>query len=569
HTRWASVGVVSEANAHPLHQREDESAGPVVLAALNGDVDNYAELKVAHQLHAAEEVTTDAKVIPVLVSRALAEGLSVTEAVRSSVAQFEGSVAIGVQVGAEPDLVSLALRGSGQALYVGLAQDVFIVASEPYGVVELATEYLRMDGESLVNDDPASRGQVVTLDRRRAGTVEGIERIAYDGTELKVKRSELAVASVTTRDIDRGDAPHFLLKELTESPRSFLKTLRGKIRTEAGSQVVDLGEDTLPLALVDKIHAGKIRRVIVIGQGTAAIAAQSMARLLDSLLVDMPVRVDAMLATELSGFGLTEDMSDTLIVAVSQSGTTTDTNRTVDISRGRGATVLAIVNRRGSDLTDRVDGVLYTSDGRDVEMSVASTKAFYSQIAAGCLLSLGLASAWDAVEPRSAHELLVGLQAMPEALDEVLSSRGEIAAIAKQHAPASRYWAIVGSGANRIAAEEVRIKLSELCYKSIACDAIEDKKHIDLSSEPMILVCAAGLRGSNAADIAKEVAIYRAHKAVPIVVATQGESTFGDAVDLITVPPVHEQLDFVLSAMVGHLFGYEAAMAIDAGAQPL
>ncbi|MFV1989535.1 MAG: glucosamine-6-phosphate synthase, partial [Acidimicrobiales bacterium] len=231
--------------------------------------------------------------------------------------------------------------------------------------------------------------------------------------------------------------------------------------------------------------------------------------------------------------------------------------------------MLAIVNRRGSDLTDRVDGVLYTSDGRDVEMSVASTKAFYSQIAAGCLLSLGLASAWDAVEPQTAHELLVGLQAMPEALEQVLSSRSEIAAIAKQHAPASRYWAIVGSGANRIAAEEVRIKLSELCYKSIACDAIEDKKHIDLSSEPMILVCAAGLRGSNAADIAKEVAIYRAHKAVPIVVATQGESTFGDAVDLITVPPVHNQLDFVLSAMVGHLFGYEAALAIDAGAQPL
>jgi glucosamine--fructose-6-phosphate aminotransferase (isomerizing) len=71
----------------------------------------------------------------------------------------------------------------------------------------------------------------------------------------------------------------------------------------------------------------------------------------------------------------------------------------------------------------------------------------------------------------------------------------------------------VGNGPNRIAAAEVRIKLSELCYKSIACDVTEDKKHIDLSSEPMILVCAAGLTGSNADDVAKEVAIYRAHKA--------------------------------------------------------
>ena len=84
-------------------------------------------------------------------------------------------------------------------------------------------------------------------------------------------------------------------------------------------------------------------------------------------------------------------MTDTLVIAISQSGTTTDTNRTVDLARGRGATVVAIVNRRNSDLVDKSDGVLYTSDGRDVEMSVASTKAFYAQVAAGYLLALGLA----------------------------------------------------------------------------------------------------------------------------------------------------------------------------------
>ena len=87
-------------------------------------------------------------------------------------------------------------------------------------------------------------------------------------------------------------------------------------------------------------------------------------------------------------------------------------------------------------------------------------------------------------------------------------------------APSRRYWAVVGNGTNRIAAQELRIKLSELCYKSIACDATEDKKHIDLSAEPLILVCAAGLTGSTADDVAKEVAIYRAHKAAPVVIAT-------------------------------------------------
>ena len=118
------------------------------------------------------------------------------------------------------------------------------------------------------------------------------------------------------------------------------------------------------------------------------MAGQSLAvALTEAVGAGHPLRVEAMLATELSGFGLVADMSDTLVVAISQSGTTTDTNTTVDLARARGAAVIAIVNRRNSDLVDRSDGVLYTSDGRDVEMSVASTKAFYAQVAAGFLLA--------------------------------------------------------------------------------------------------------------------------------------------------------------------------------------
>lgn len=122
---------------------------------------------------------------------------------------------------------------------------------------------------------------------------------------------------------------------------------------------------------------------------------------------------------------------------------------------------------------------------------------------------------------------------------------------------------------NRIAAEEVRIKLSELCYQSIACDATEDKKHIDLSSEPLILLCAAGLLGSSADDVAKEVAIYKAHKACPIVIATAGEQRFHAAAAVIFVPAAHPSLAFILSTMAGHLFGYRAALAIDELALPL
>ncbi|MEO6120555.1 MAG: SIS domain-containing protein, partial [Acidimicrobiales bacterium] len=268
-------------------------------------------------------------------------------------------------------------------------------------------------------------------------------------------------------------------------------------------------------------------------------------------------------------FGLADDMADTLVVAVSQSGTTTDTNRTVDLARSRGASVIAIVNRRNSELVERADGVLYTSDGRDVEMAVPSTKAFYAQVAAGALLAVALAEGTGRGDRRRASELLAGLAELPAAMETVLASRDAIADAAQRQAPSRRYWAVVGSGPNRIAAAELRIKLSELCYKSIACDATEDKKHIDLSSEPLILVCAAGLSGPNADDVAKEVAIYRAHKAAPVVIASEDDGRFGAALHVLSVPRCHPALAFVLSAMAGHLFGYEAALAIDAQARPL
>ena len=572
HTRWASIGIISEPNAHPLNSELVDAAGPYVVGALNGDVDNFADLIADEGVTITPSITTDAKVIPSLTSRRLGEGLESAEAFRRTVATFEGSVAIGACTAAAPDKLQLALRGSGQALYIGLAEDAYIVASEPYGVVEETAHYVRMDGETPGNpENPnASRGQIIELDGDLAGTVEGMLRKAYDGTDLAVAANDVAVAQITTRDIDRGDHPHYLMKEIGESPTSFRKTLRGKIvETDAGLRV-SLGPSVIPDEIRELVRNGTITRVLAIGQGTAAVAGQALAAGLDALIPNGEIEVEAVLATELSGFRLRPDMSDTLVVAVSQSGTTTDTNRTVDIVRNRGAKVIAIVNRRGSDLTDRADGVLYTSDGRDVEMSVASTKAFYSQIAAGLLLSIAITDELlgdEMADDRA--DLLKGITELPAAMETVLGRRDIIGEAARQFAPSRRYWAMVGNGPNRIAAQEVRVKLSELCYKSIAADSTEDKKHIDLSSEPLIFVCAAGLSGSTADDVAKEVAIFRAHKAAPIVVADEDQSRFSSALAVLPVPAVDPRLGFILSTMAGHLFGYEAALAIDAQARPM
>jgi glucosamine--fructose-6-phosphate aminotransferase (isomerizing) len=259
-----------------------------------------------------------------------------------------------------------------------------------------------------------------------------------------------------------------------------------------------------------------------------------------------------------------------LLIAVSQSGTTTDTNRTVDVAGSKGAWIHAIVNRRNSPLINKSDSHSYTSDGRDVEMAVASTKAFYSQVAAGKLLALLLASELKTMTDAEILHEIEDLQRLPSDIEWVLDQRGPIKECAEAYGPTSRNWAVVGNGPNKIAADEIRIKLSELCYKSIPCDFTEDKKHIDLSTEPLTIVVANDLPEVIVQDTTKEVAIFRAHNGKPIVLCARGEKRFGEYAErLIELPRTGGGLGFVLATVAGHLWGFHAARAIDAGCEKL
>ncbi|MEA3428322.1 MAG: SIS domain-containing protein [Thermodesulfobacteriota bacterium] len=579
HTRWASMGVISEPNCHPVDNRTLNNPGEesgIIHVCINGDIDNYMDLKNKYEAAGGlmhKDITTDTKIIPLWIDRYIQKGFGVEESFRLAVCDFKGSHAICMHTDLAPGKLFLAQKGSGQTIFIGIANDFYMPTSEVYGFIEETSNYIKMDGGNGINGvNGKTSGQIIILDQESAGRLDDIKAVLYDGTPVDFGEKDIKHSDITARDIDRQGFPHYFLKEIMESPGSVEKTLqnRWKIKNKDSRRYeITLEESVLPQSIQKALANNTIKRIFFVGQGTAGVAAMVCADTLNYYLEDTSLLVTAMKASELSGFKLNDhdsaiSMANTLVIAISQSGTTTDTNCTIDMVQQRGAHTLAIVNRRDSDITFKVDGVMYTSTGRDIEMSVASTKAFYSQIVAGAILGLYITSLKGRRNDAFVTEEVKQLTALPAHMRKILAMKEQIGMSAQRLAVKKTHWAAVGSGPNKAAADEIRIKLSELCYKTISSDFVEDKKHIDLSSEPLIIVCAAGTRGGVIGDIVKDTAIFQSHNATPVVIADEGESRFDQyAADVVHVPKVSSHLAPIINTLVGHIWGYYAALAIN------
>ncbi|MGC8658386.1 MAG: SIS domain-containing protein [Desulfomonilaceae bacterium] len=571
HTRWASNGIISLSNCHPvdgeLYEKENFESifDRDCQFVLNGDVDNYYAL-VNNVVHSRgysidPSVTTDAKALPVFYRL----GTSLSETYPRRFAELmnscQGSLAVVMQHPRFPDDLVLGQKGSGQSLFIGEPVDGFIMASEVYGLAAWTRSCLALSGLE-------KGGTEVVISTKSSQNVQSY--FLEDLSEFKIKREPIYIHS---RDIFRGDFDYYFQKEIHEAPSSIRKTIRSKyIKHGRTVEFVDGGHGTFG-ALINRFrdtNQPRIKRIVVIGQGTASVAAKGVAYLIQKALEGLGIAVSSFKASELSGFLPDISMNDTLLIAISQSGTTTDTNRTVDVASSKGAWVHSIVNRRNSPLVAKSNSHFYTSDGRDVEMAVASTKAFYSQVAAGKLTAILLAKEFNAASDEHIYQEIKSLEELPELIESVLKQDDSIRNLAELYGPSSRNWAVVGNGPNKIAADEIRIKLSELCYKSIPCDFTEDKKHIDLSTEPLTLVIANDLPEQIVQDTAKEVAIFKAHSGRPLVFCAQGEKRFLDhAEGVIELPLVGGDLGFVIATVAGHLWGFHTAKTIDSQSNKL
>ena len=290
------------------------------------------------------EITTDTKIIPLQIEKYLRMGHPVTEAFRLAVNDFKGSHAISMHTDLAPGKFFLAQRGSGQAIFVGLARNHYMPASEVYGFIEETSDYLKMDGEKIVNGkNGPTQGQIFILDQNSAGGISDIRAMFYDQTVMTLTDDDIKHTEITSRDIDRRDFPHYFLKEISESPQCVAQTLENRWKTaptDPDQYLIALDETVVPMPIADALAQNRIKRVFFIGQGTAGVAAQVCADILSHYLAEPALQVAAHKASELSGFKLgnasTSGMEDALVIAISQSGTTTDTNRTVDMVRERG-----------------------------------------------------------------------------------------------------------------------------------------------------------------------------------------------------------------------------------------
>ncbi len=573
HTRWASNGIISLSNCHPvdgcLRDRDhlatlDDTSAQFVL---NGDVDNYQTLMDAVVRGEGYDidplVTTDTKILPLLYRLGTDSAKLPEDRFAAVLNACEGSMAVVMQHPHHPRTLFLGQKGSGQSLFVGKLKDGFMFASEVYGLAA-RTRW----SYSLSGTERGGTQVVLTVGASHPDRMTG--RYLEDGRPFGIKGEPIYIHS---RDIFRGSYNYYFEKEIHEAPSSIRKTIRHKYSKVAGR--IDFSKEgggsfgPLLGRLRDPVLP-PIRRVTVIGQGTASVAAMGAAYLIERALRGSRVSIDWRKSSEMSGFLSEEPLADMLLIAISQSGTTTDTNRTVDVAGSQGAWVHAIVNRRNSPLVAKSNSHFYTSDGRDVEMAVASTKAFYSQIAAAKITALLLAQEFNTLAGEEIYEEIQELEKLPGEIESVLRQCDTIKEYAEKYGPANRNWAVVGNGPNKIAADEIRIKLSELCYKSIPCDFTEDKKHIDLSTEPLTLVVANDLPEQLVQDTVKEVAIFKAHNGKPLVLCARGEKRFKEhAEHLIELPTIGAGLGFVLATVAGHLWGFYAAKAIDASAEEL
>ena len=520
HTRWATHGKPSEANAHP------HKAGGVVVVH-NGIIENYLTLKkvLSREGHTFKS-ETDTEILSHLIQSHLFKGATFEEAVRQALQKVEGAYAIAVLYEGEKDKLIGARRES--PLILGVGEGESFVASDIPAILPYTRKMIFLeDGEMAVIQDRAFQIRTLAGERRERPPKE----ILWD--------------PVTA---EKGGFKHFMLKEIHEQPRAVADTIRGRVSLEEGK--VLLGD----AALSTKTQK-EIRRVCIIACGTSYHAAL-VGKFMIEELARIPVEVD--LGSE---FRYRDPLvgSQDLLVAISQSGETTDTLAAFKEGKRKGVKTLAICNVVDSSLARESEGLLYTHAGP--EIGVASTKTFTCQLVGLFLLALSLARTREIIRQKEAKGLLEELLKIPHLVQEVLDLNPQVEALAKRYMTA-RDFLYLGRGINYPIALEGALKLKEISYIHAEGYPAGEMKHgpIALIDEEVPVVVLAP-RGKTYEKILNNVEEVRARDGKVIVLVNPSDKEIASkANDLLLIPETHHLLAPILLTVPLQLLAYNIAV---------
>ncbi len=520
HTRWATHGKPSEANAHP------HKAGGVVVVH-NGIIENYLALKgtLMREGHTFKS-ETDTEILSHLIQSHLFQGVTFEEAVRQALLKVQGSYAIAVLYEGEKDKLIAARKES--PLILGLGEGEAFVASDIPAILSYTRKMIFLeDGEMAVIQDRSFR--ITTL----------------WGESRQRPPKEILWDPVTA---EKGGFKHFMLKEIFEQPRAVGDTIRGRVSLEEG-QVV-LGETGLSAkALKD------IRRVCIIACGTSYHAAL-VGKFMMEELARIPTEVD--LGSEFRYRDPLVGPQD-LLVAISQSGETTDTLAAFREGKQKGMHTLAICNVVDSSLARESAGLFYTHAGP--EIGVASTKTFTCQLVVLFLLALSLARTRETIGQKEAKGLLEDLLKIPHQVQEVLDLNPQIETLAKRYMNA-RDFLYLGRGVNYPIALEGALKLKEISYIHAEGYPAGEMKHgpIALIDEEMPVVVLAP-KGKTYEKILSNIEEVRARGGKVIALANpSNQEVASKTKDVLLIPETHHLLVPILLNVPLQLLAYNIAV---------
>lgn len=528
HTRWATHGEPSDANAHPHYSQ----SGHLALIH-NGIIENYPVLKEnLIQNGYTFRSNTDTEVLVQLIEYIMfTHGIDLFHAVQLSLTQVVGAYAIAVIERNNPNAIMAARKSS--PLVIGIGEGEYFLGSDASPIIEYTKKVV------YVNDD-----EVVCLRRDREPQFYNLNRVE--------KSHRIIELEMTLSQLEKGGYPHFMLKEIFEQPHTIRECMRGRVNVEHNSI-------TLSGIIDNRERFLKARRIIIVACGTSWHAGLIGKYLIESF-ARVPVEVEYA-----SEFRYRNPVlyDDDIVVAISQSGETADTLAAVELARSRNVFVYGVCNVVGSSIPRRTHSGSYTHAGP--EIGVASTKAFTAQVTVLALMALCMARERKTLPQPEFEQLVAGLAAIPAKMEETL----QVSDFIKKFSCIFTYahnFIYLGRGYNFPVALEGALKLKEISYIHAEGYPAAEMKHgpIALIDQEMPVVVVASNNKSMYEKVVSNIHEIKARKGCVVAIITHGDTVIKEMADyFIEIPPAEECFVPLLAVIPLQLMAYHIAIVKD------